>query len=260
VKFTDLLHEAIRARGPDHPVWRYNDKIAGRELAALAGLRCAELIDGPAPLDQLTPPLYRPFVLKPVHGSTGLGVFMLDPDGHGGFRHIVTGEVRRWHQWRDAAYAAKKQPATTPTDKVRPPWILEALLGTPKVRPWEAKFFVFGGRTELIWQRRLMRGARSTDVSNLAGMYFDRDWNPVGDVGEGRRLDPAATPAKGADKLLAAAERVATHVESPFIRVDLYSVQGRPIFGEITPHPTAGRRSFNDEWECRLGAAWEAAL
>jgi hypothetical protein len=44
------------------------------------------------------------------------------------------------------------------------------------------------------------------------------------------------------------------------MRVDLYDLPDRGIFfGEITPHPGGGGPRFNDEWDAKLGAAWEAA-
>ena len=32
------------------------------------------------------------------------------------------------------------------------------------------------------------------------------------------------------------------------------------VFGEFTPVPNAGKESFNEEWEARLGQAWSESL
>jgi hypothetical protein len=42
-----------------------------------------------------------------------------------------------------------------------------------------------------------------------------------------------------------------------FIRVDLYNLGGRVVFGELTSYPHAGRKLFEPpEWELRFGSYW----
>ena len=49
-------------------------------------------------------------------------------------------------------------------------------------------------------------------------------------------------------------ERLAT--DEPYLRVDLYDI-GRPVFGELTLHPNAGRMQFDPpDWDERLGRLW----
>jgi hypothetical protein len=55
-------------------------------------------------------------------------------------------------------------------------------------------------------------------------------------------------------------EEVASLIDSPFIRVDLYERGKDIVFGEITPHPTGGTSYFVPEWDEKLGQAWADAL
>jgi len=57
----------------------------------------------------------------------------------------------------------------------------------------------------------------------------------------GRMLEIAAKLSRGTD----------------FIRVDLYNLGGRVVFGEMTNYPHAGRRPFSPpEWELTFGSYW----
>jgi hypothetical protein len=53
---------------------------------------------------------------------------------------------------------------------------------------------------------------------------------------------------------------VASLIDSPFIRVDLYERGKDIVFGEVTPHPTGGTSYFIPEWDEKLGQAWADAL
>jgi hypothetical protein len=46
--------------------------------------------------------------------------------------------------------------------------------------------------------------------------------------------------------------------EFDFVRVDLYNIDGRIYFGEMTFTPVAGRFRFQpDHWDMRLGEKWK---
>jgi hypothetical protein len=70
-------------------------------------------------------------------------------------------------------------------------------------------------------------------------------------------IDDKSLPApKHGAAIIEMSERLASHIDSPFIRIDLYEDVDGPVFGEIDPHPSGGARLFNDEWERRLGSLW----
>lgn len=252
------LEHAMRTRTADHPAWRYNDKLAGRELAALAGVRPPELYQGPCSLETFVPPHY-PAVLKPVHGCSSLGVFPLVPDG-GRYRDLLRGDTLTWRQVRTAAYKAKHRHDHIPEhpDAIHHPWIIEELIldhdGSGPADDWKA--FVIGGRVQAV--RQCLR--RTGDPVRVR--WYDHDWSDIGNIMPTRKwtYDAGMPEPRHPDALTSAFERVAAHVESPFIRVDLYEDDDGPVFGEITPHPGGGGTPFVPEWDQRLGDAWTTAL
>ena len=54
------------------------------------------------------------------------------------------------------------------------------------------------------------------------------------------------------DEMIAIAEKLSRGLK--FLRVDLYNVNGRIYFGELTFYPAAGLKAFTpEEWDARLG-------
>ena len=51
------------------------------------------------------------------------------------------------------------------------------------------------------------------------------------------------------------AERLARYVNNPFVRIDLYDINGRIYFGEFTFYPGGGLEAFQPlEWDYTLGS------
>ena len=43
-----------------------------------------------------------------------------------------------------------------------------------------------------------------------------------------------------------------------FIRVDLYNINGRIIFGELTNYPVSGKGVFEpSDWDIKFGSYWK---
>lgn len=85
--------------------------------------------------------------------------------------------------------------------------------------------------------------------------FFDVEWNmlPIR-FRPNSRQPPIARPRNLAQMLHVAA-RLSSGID--FVRVDLYNVDGRIYFGELTFTPAAGRfRPQPDEWDARLGSKW----
>jgi TupA-like ATPgrasp len=60
---------------------------------------------------------------------------------------------------------------------------------------------------------------------------------------------------KNFDEMLSIASRLANDFD--FVRVDLYNIHGRTIFGEMTFAPVAGSLKFEPEsWDLILGEKW----
>lgn len=63
------------------------------------------------------------------------------------------------------------------------------------------------------------------------------------------------------DKMLFLADKLATSIKTPFVRIDFYNIRGRIYFGEITFYPYAGFGYFTPkEWNCKLGNLIDISL
>jgi hypothetical protein len=65
--YQKFLEEAIAERGPDHPIWEVNDKLAAREIGELADLVLPEIYQGPMSLRKMEQPKHD-VVIKPLNG------------------------------------------------------------------------------------------------------------------------------------------------------------------------------------------------
>lgn len=109
------------------------------------------------------------------------------------------------------------------------------------------KFFCFNGRAEYC---QIIQG-RNTEMTID---FYDRDWKHL-PFHEPREYPHAATPNKkplNYEKMLEIATTLASNI--PFVRVDLYNVNGKIYFGELTFFPTSGFGGFNPiDWDRRVG-------
>jgi hypothetical protein len=57
------------------------------------------------------------------------------------------------------------------------------------------------------------------------------------------------------DRLLEVARRLSAGTD--FLRVDLYNINGRVVFSELTNYPFGGRAEFEPpKWDLKLGSYW----
>lgn len=260
--YQTFLEQAMRERGPDHPIWEDNGKATGRELGTLCGLHVPEVFQGPCSLRSMTPPEHDA-VIKPVQGCSGRGIRPLRWDGFGQYTNLFTGETMTWEAAVSSAMADKHAPRNLKLlerghpDAMRPPWLLEELIlneSEALVCDWKA--FVFGGCVEAVFQMVRTPGEKTKQVK-----WWSRSWDDIGDIAPVKawKYTPTLEGPHAPDRLTAAFEAVAGLVDSPFIRVDLYEQPGRVVFGEVTPHPTGGSVKFVPKWDRRFGAAWAGA-
>lgn len=266
--YQQYLEEAMAKRGPNHPIWEVNDKLAAREIGELADLYVPELIDGPGKLRELSPWKRKRVVIKPLNGCSSRGVVPLvwqtcSSESPTTYTNLFTGKEVTWtqavnialadkHTSRNEALLARNHP-----DAMRPPWLLEELiLGDNGGLPDNWKAFCFGGKVVAIFHSR-----RQNDGS-LRIRWWNRDFEDIGDICPAKKwkYDRRMAKPKNPDKLIRGFEDVAELVDSPFVRVDLYERGNEVVFGEITPHPTGGGQHFVPKWDAIFGQAWADAL
>ncbi len=110
------------------------------------------------------------------------------------------------------------------------------------------KFYCFGGHAEYCQVIKDRSANESID-------FFDRNWQLQEFIG----LNPKAIHSSEAirspkeyTKMLEIADRLSQGF--PFVRIDLYDVNGKIYFGEITFYPGAGMGAFTPEcWNKKLG-------
>lgn len=71
-------------------------------------------------------------------------------------------------------------------------------------------------------------------------------------------LDQTIPVPKNIDDVVDAAQRLSKAIKLPFARIDLYGLDDRVVFGELTPRP-GGRQWMGREADLLLGDAWERA-
>lgn len=135
--------------------------------------------------------------------------------------------------------------------QIKPQVLIEPYIGGAEVPP-DYKLYLFGGKfafTSMNWNRFKTDGVmRAT---------FDRDWKRLpfvmNDHGDYDGDDVPARPASY-DEMIAGAEVLAKGF--PFARVDLYDLDGRPRFGEVTFYPQSGFFRMPLNYDLAVGALW----
>ena len=100
--------------------------------------------------------------------------------------------------------------------------------------PPDYKLFVFGGRVRIVQVDR-DRFAHHTQV------LYDERWNHIEGTVAALRGAPVPRPASLAT-MIEAAQALSAGVD--FVRVDLYEIGGRAVFGELTSSPNKGLSPF----------------
>jgi TupA-like ATPgrasp len=145
--------------------------------------------------------------------------------------------ARRYNPYEEWAYSKVKQRIL----------VEELLLDSGRVPP-DYKLFVFDGRVHVVQVDLDRFGKRRRNL------YTPR-WELL-DVRHGFPRGPHVPRPPGLERIIAVAEQLGGGID--FVRVDLYNIGERVVFGELTVYPTAGWPSFDPpEFGEQLGAVWQ---
>lgn len=137
--------------------------------------------------------------------------------------------------------------------KYPPVIIAEKLLKDPLYKdgvPTDYKIFCFNGKPEYI---SCVLG-RYTGRSNH--LYYNTKWEKINVVTEDGDIEKDAPKPENLDKMLTVAACLSA--DFPFARIDLYSLEGKIYFGEITFYPWSGYMVCNpDSFDFELGKHFE---
>ncbi len=180
-----------------------------------------------------------PFVVKSRHGCNQR-IFLRSDD------YDWSSVVRRANGWTSGRYGFWLDEWLY--SQIEPGILVEPFIGDGRELPIDYKLFVFGGRVEYV-QAHLGREHVHRWI------VFDRSWT---------RLSPGSHDSelkrpRSLSRMIDAAEALAVGFD--FVRVDMYEVEGHPLFGEMTFYPGSGLDPFNPpSLDEALGAHWLAAL
>jgi hypothetical protein len=132
---------------------------------------------------------------------------------------------------------------------IEPKILIEELLSDQGAAPCNYNLFCYHGSQGFDYAITISFPDEREDVN------FDRHWNlwngELSKETEKKYVDP-----KGFDEMIRVARALSSDFD--FIRVDLYNIDGRIFFGEMTCTPAAGLSPFDDEFHAaRRTEMWE---
>ena len=240
----------------------FADKAAVREYAAtVVGQRYLPrsyaIVDDPAALRDLALP--DAYVVKPTHGS-GTAIVVSDrasgearlptEPGSWVYRHVRPefasrdDVVRIGRGWLAQLYGQGPNREWVYGRMPRRIIVEELLADTDGAIPDDFKLFVYHGRCEFVQVDAGRFGRRTQD-------FFRPDWRHLPLSGGPPCAKPEPVKPASLTEMIEVAERLGA--DTDFVRVDLYHVDGRVVFGELTSFPAGGDSpfdpgSFNEEF------------
>ncbi|MFG6403754.1 ATP-grasp fold amidoligase family protein [Microbacterium sp. P04] len=259
-----VRYKMLRDRRP--LVVTFADKAAVRDYVASAVgeqylPRAFAIVDDPADLRAVELP--RAYVVKPTHGS-GAAVIVSDAapadarlpaePGSWTYRHVRPefaardDIIRLARGWREQLYGQGPNREWAYGRVPRRVIVEEMLAGAGGAIPDDYKFFVFHGRCAYVQVDSGRFGIRTQD-------FFRPDWQHLPLSGGPPWAAPEPPRPARLGEMIAIAERLGA--ETDFVRVDLYDVDGRIVFGELTSFPAGGDSPFDPEsFNEEFGRTW----
>ena len=234
----------------------FADKAAVRtHVAAAVGEQylpvAYAIVDDPGALQDMALP--REFVVKPTHGS-GAAIVVSEaasedarlPSEPGSWMYRnVRPEfaerdeiVRIARGWVTQLYGQGPNREWAYGHVPRRVIVEELLAGAGGGIPDDYKFFVFHGRCAFVQVDTGRFGRRTQD-------FFQPDWRHVPLSGGPPWAVPEPPKPSRLAEMIEVAEKLG--IGTDFVRVDLYDVDGRIVFGELTSYPAGGDSPFYPE-------------
>ncbi len=200
----------------------------------------------PEEMDFTKSPLNKPpYVIKTNHGCA-MNIFVREGDGT--FNPAAIRKKLTKFMNFDYAEIAEEWAYTAIERKI----LVEPLIWEPEGFPIDYKFHVFNGRvfaTQVIMDRSTH--SRCT--------VYDRNFKMM-DVEYVYRRYKGEIPRPATwDRMVEVAEAIGK--DFAYVRVDLYAVDDRVRFGELTFYPVGGHGVFRPaSWDAKFGAQWKESF
>jgi len=169
------------------------------------------------------------FVIKTTHGGGGLNVIICNDKNR-----IDKNEVNEKLRCGKRAVKSNSMGREWAYYGLKPGIVVEELLinnDNPAAGINDYKIFCYNGHAKYI----------IVDVDRYIGHkrnFYDREWNNIHVTSDCPASDREIERPENLDELLTIAERLS--IEFPYVRVDLYDVEGKIFFGELTFYPWSG--------------------
>lgn len=203
------------------------EKIGAEHLVPLLGVwEKFDDIDFDALPDQ--------FVLKCNHGS-GMNVIVRDkkqwllPEDSGGGVEKAREKFGVWLKKNYGFSLFELQ-----YKDIKPCIVAEKYIGSPEVNPADYKFHCFGGEVGYIQYIT----DRNIETHYAREVFYDKDWNVVPFISGVRPAGEKTERPAALDEMLREARVLCEGFA--YVRVDLYDVDGKTYFGEMTFTPDSG--------------------
>ena len=139
-----------------------------------------------------------------------------------------------YHEWAYAAIAPKVL-------------VEELLVAAHGAAPADYKLFTFAGKVRIV---QVDSDRHEAHRQNL----FTPDWTPLAATLAAPPLDPPPDRPVTLERMIEVAEQLSAGVD--LVRVDLYDVDGRVVFGELTSYPLGGTTRFEPPSFEQLAGSW----
>lgn len=177
------------------------------------------------------------YVIKPNHGSRAVIVVTGKPD-----RNQVIQRAKEWlatnYYWLCREYQYYRIPPRI--------MIEEHLVNSDGSEALAYKFWCFNGVPRVLYV---------TNLTHSFSVFFDMAWNALDFTHHSNATLLSVEKPRRLDRMVAIAARLSEDFD--FVRVDLYSVDDKIYFNELTFTPSAGYLDFTPaEWDLTLGRWW----
>jgi len=130
---------------------------------------------------------------------------------------------------------------------IKPRIIVEKFLGQTQEDITDYKFMCFDGECKLCFtctERNSQDGLKVT--------FFDLNWNKLPFTRDYPNAEKEIPKPEQLENMVLLAEKLSAGI--PFVRVDLYEIEGEIFFGEMTFYPGSGYEKFSPpEWDTIIG-------
>jgi hypothetical protein len=202
------------------------------------------------PLDIAWDDLPDTVVIKSAHGTAARGVTPLRRTEDGWTMVTTTDSI-------DPAKIVRELARRETEGGVGGPYFAEELLGggVGNSLPVDVKVHAFYGEISHVLLRRV---SVHRDSKATAFRVILPDGTDPGPIVRGLPHDHEIPVPSNLDELMEVARRMSLGIPRAFVRVDLYDIDGRVVFGELTPRP-GHLMDYGPKEDERLGHLWERA-